>query len=248
MTRILLVGQDKGGTGKSTAVRALAEAIPDIDLIEIDISQRLIEFDAGKPKTAQRQVRFFPMRADREAIEKSGGRAARAEFDAVINALEKTTAPTVVDIGANTSASFFKLLDELAPQLKESGIELGVLIVVTAEAGALSEAPKLISLAKPWADSLFLLENRMRGFVDPKQLAAIAQAATVSAFDEQIMEPKAVEILQDRGLRDIPNIEPATLTKLHGLALGARIRRDLGRFRLEAMEAVRPAAIWLANA
>jgi hypothetical protein len=79
-------------------------------------------------------------------------------------------------------------------------------------------------------------------------LAAIAQAATVSVFDEQIMEPKAVEILQDRGLRDIPKIEPATLTKLHGLALGARIRRDLNRFRLDAMNAVKPAAMWLANA
>lgn len=245
MTRILLVGQDKGGTGKSTAVRALAEAIPDVDLIEIDISQRLIEFDAGKSKTAQRQVRFFPMRADRDAIEKSGGRAARAEFDAVINALEKTAAPTVVDIGANTSASLFKLLDELAPQLKEGGIELGVLIVVTAEAGALSEAPKLIKLAKPWADAMFLLENRMRGVVDAKQLATIADGANITAFDEQIMETKAVEILQDRGMRDFPNIDPASLTKIHGLALGARVRRDLNRFRAEAMESVHAAANWL---
>ena len=245
MTRILLVGQDKGGTGKSTAVRALAEAIPNVDLIEIDISQRLIEFDAGKAKSAQRQVRFFPMRADRNAIEKSGGRAARAEFDAVIDALEKTTAPTVVDIGANTAASLFALLEELAPQLKESGIELGVLIIVTAEAGALSEAPKLIGLATQWADAVFLLENRMRGFVDAKTLTAIAQGATIAAFDEQIMEPKAVEILQDRGLRDIPNIEAATLTKIHGLALGARIRRDLARFRFEAMESVHGAANWL---
>jgi hypothetical protein len=87
----------------------------------------------------------------------------------------------------------------------------------------------------------------MRGFVDPKQLAAIGQGATVSAFDEQIMEPKAVEILQDRGLRDIPNIDSATLTKFHGLALGARVRRDLNRFRADAMESVHSAANWLAG-
>lgn len=85
----------------------------------------------------------------------------------------------------------------------------------------------------------------MRGAVETKKLAAIAQGATISAFDEQIMEPMAVEILQDRGLRDIPKIEPATLTQIHGLALGARIRRDLSRFRAEAMESVHSAANWL---
>lgn len=247
MTRILLVGQDKGGSGKSTAVRALAEAIPNVDIIEIDISQRLIEFDGGKSKSERRQVRFFPMRANRQAIEKTGGRAARAEFDGVIDALAKSTAPTVVDVGANTAASLFSLLSDLAPDLRAANIELGVLIIVTAEAGALSEAPKLIGLAKPWAGSVFLLENRMRGVVDAKQLASIAQGATISAFDEQVMEAKAVEILQDRGMRDIPNIEPATLTELHGLALGARIRRDLARFRLESMDAVKPAAVWLVD-
>ena len=73
MVRILLVGQDKGGVGKSTAVRALAEAVPHVDIIEFDISHRLVEFDAGKPKSARRQVQFFPMRADRKSIEQSGG-------------------------------------------------------------------------------------------------------------------------------------------------------------------------------
>ncbi len=248
MTRILLVGQDKGGSGKSTAVRALAEAIPDIDIIEVDISQRLIEFDAGKSKTERRQVRFFPMRADRQAIEKSGGKAARAEFDGIIDAVATARASTVVDVGANTCASLFSALSDLAPDLKAANIELGVLIVVTAEAGALSEAPKLIGLAKPWADAVFLMENRMRGGVDSKQLAMIAQGATITAFDEQIMEAKAVEILQDRGMRDIPKIESASLTQMYGLAQGARIKRDLARFRLEAMEAVKPAAMWVVNA
>lgn len=248
MTRILLVGQDKGGSGKSTAVRALAEAIPNIDIVEIDSAQRLIEFDAGKPKSEKHQVSFFPTRAGRLEIEKSGGKAARAEFDGVVNALGAAKSATVVDVGANTSASLFTLLAELAPQLKSANIELGVLIVVTAEPGALSEAPKLVKLAKPWADALFLLENRKSGVVDAKLLATIADGSTVTAFDEQTMEAKAVEILQDRGLRDIPNIDPATLTKLHGLALGARIRRDLSRFRAEAMEAVKPAAMWLVDA
>ena len=114
------------------------------------------------------------------------------------------------------------------PELKSANIEIGVLIVVTAEPGALSEASKLSKLATPWADAMFLLENRMRGVVDAKQLSTIANGAVITAFDEQIMEAKAVEIFQDRGLRDIANIEPASLTQLHGLALDRRDPPDRG--------------------
>jgi hypothetical protein len=245
LTRILLVAQDKGGAGKSTAVRALVEAIPQVGLIEIDISPRLLEFDIGKPKSSLRQAQFFPMRADPASIERTGGRAARAEFDSVIEAFRSARTPAVVDIGANTSASLLAVLADLAPDLKDAGAEFGVLVVVTAEPGALAEAPRLISLATPWAQALFLLENRMRGVIDAKAIAAIAQNATVSSFEGQVMEAVAVEILQARGLRDIPNIDGAALNKAHGLALGARIRRDLNRFRVEAMESVRGPANWL---
>ncbi|MGD0634936.1 MAG: hypothetical protein ABSA13_11765 [Beijerinckiaceae bacterium] len=245
--RILLVGQDKGGVGKSTAVRALAEAVPGVEILEIDVSPRLVEYDIGKPKTAQRQVKFFPMRADRAAIERTGGKAARAEFDDVINAIVQASSPTIVDIGANTSTSFLVLLADLASQLKAAGVQLGALIVVTAEPGAMAEAPKLLALAKPFIDDLFLLENQMRGTIDPKQITAMAQGAKVSLFGEQVMEAKAVEILQDRGLLNIPNIDSAALNKTHGLALGARIRRDLLRFRLEAMQSVHEPANWLVN-
>ena len=237
MPRILLVVQDKGGVGKSVAVRALAEAVPDAPVIEIDASQRLLELGE--------RVRFFPMRATREAIERTGGRAARSEFDRVVDAMTSATLPTVVDVGANTSGSLLALLADLAPDLKESGVDVGVLVLLTAEPGALAEAPKLMALAKPWAAARFVIENRLRGEVDPKQLTRIADKATVSTFSEQNMEPEAVELLGAGGLASIPQLDPTKLNAKHGLSLGARVRRDLTRFRLEAMQAVEPAATWL---
>jgi hypothetical protein len=245
VARILLVGQDKGGVGKSTAVRALAEAVPGARLIEIDSSHRLLEFDIGEPTPERRRVSYFPMRADREAIERTGGKAARAEFDEVISAFERTTDPTIVDVGANTSSSLFTLLAGLAPDLNAAGLQLGVLVVATAEPAAIAEAARLVDLARPWAAALFVLENQMRGAVDPRRLNDVAQNGLVSSFSEQAMEAVAVDILQGRGLRDIPNLEPAQLNKTYGVALGSRIRRDLTRFRLEAMEAVRAPANWV---
>jgi hypothetical protein len=245
VARILLVGQDKGGVGKSTAVRALAEAVPGAKLIEIDSSHRLLEYDVGVKAPERRRVSYFPMRADRDAIDRTGGKAARAEFDDIISAFERTTDPTIVDVGANTSSSLFTLLAQLAPDLRAAGLQLGVLVVATAEPAAIAEASRLVELARPWAEALFVLENQMRGAIDPKRLNDIAPNGSVSSFAEQAMEAVAVDILQGRGLRDIPNLEPAQLNKTYGLALGARVRRDLTRFRLEAMEAVRAPANWL---
>jgi len=88
------------------------------------------------------------MRADREAIEKTGGKASRAEFDAVLSAIEKASMATIVDVGANTSVTFLKVVSEVAPLLASEGVEFGVCVVVTNEPGALADAPNLLALAK----------------------------------------------------------------------------------------------------
>ena len=125
MSRILLVAQEKGGVGKTVFARALAEAVDGAPVIEIDASHRMRELGD--------RVRFFKMRADREAIEKTGGKASRAEFDDVLDALAKTKTPTIVDVGANTSMTFLTVLSEVAPILTGDGIEFGVCVVVTNE-------------------------------------------------------------------------------------------------------------------
>ncbi|MBA4224156.1 MAG: hypothetical protein C0458_25790 [Methylobacterium sp.] len=237
MARILLVTQDKGGVGKSLISRALAEAAPEAPVIEVDASRRLVELED--------RVTFFPMRADRAAIEKSGGRAARAEFDGLITGMTQASLPTIVDVGANTSGSLLALLAELAPDLKAAGVEIGIVVIATAEAGALAEAPRLMQLAKPFASARFLIENRLRGEVDGKVIGKIADGAAVTALAEHVMEEQAVALYQAGGLASIPRLDAGKLNDKHGLALGSRIRRDLARFRLEAMEAVRPAAEWL---
>ena len=237
MTRILLVVQDKGGVGKSLVSRALAEAVPDAPVIEVDASQRLIEL--------QDRVTFFPMRADRAAIDQSGGKAARAEFDGVITAMQKATKPTIIDVGANTSASLLSVLSPLSDALTAMKIELGVVVLVTADPGGLAEAPRLMMLAKPLAAARFLIENRLHGEVDAKAITKIADGANVTMLAEHVMEEQAVAVLQAGGLASIPKLDIAKLIDRHGLALGSRVHGDLKRLRADAMVAVLPAAEWL---
>lgn len=237
MPRILLMGQEKGGVAKTLLSRALAEAVVGAPVIEIDSSPRMLELEP--------RVSFFQMRADREAIERTGGRAARAEFDPILEALAAAKAPTIVDVGANTSASFFTVLADAAAELSEFGVEFGVCIVVTNEAGALVETPKLLALAKPWSKARFVIENRFHGAIDPAWLKKTANGAKASMFAHQSLEDGAEDYLQAGGLAMINRLDPAKLRAKHGIGPASRIRKDLERFRLEAMEAVRPAAEWL---
>jgi hypothetical protein len=237
MPRILLVAQEKGGVGKTVFARALAEAVEGAPVFEIDASRRMHELGD--------RVSFFKMRAAREDIERSGGKASRAEFDAVIDAIGNTKTSTIVDVGANTSATFFTVLSEIAPTLADDGLEFGACVVVTNEPGALAETPKLLSLAKPWAKARFLVENRLHGAVDATWLNKTGDGAKVSSFDQQSLEDGADEYLQAGGLLMIGKLDPGKLREKHGIGSALRIRKDLERFRLEAMQAVRPAAEWL---
>jgi hypothetical protein len=237
MSRILLITQEKGGVGKTVVARALAEAVEGAPVIEIDASHRMRELGD--------RVQFFKMRADREAIEKTGGKASRAEFDDVLNAVAKATTASIVDVGANTSVTFLKVLSEAAPLLAGEGVEFGVCVVVTNEPGALAEAPNLLALAKPWAKALFLIENRLHGPVLPSLLEKMAVGVTVSSFEHQSLEEGADEYLQAGGLYTIAKLDAARLREKHGIGSSMRIRKDLERFRLQAMQAVEPAAQWL---
>jgi len=237
MTHVLLVGQEKGGVGKTLISRGLAEVVPGAPLFEIDSSPRMIEL--GK------RVRFFQMRADRDAIERTGGAASRAEFDPVIDAIASATLPTIVDVGANTSAALLAVIAGLSEDFAAAGIEFGVLAVATAEPGALAEVPKLLSIAAPWAAARFVIENRVQGEIDPKMLLKIASGATVTCLMNQVMDEKAASILQAGGLASITKLDAKALHTKFGIAQGSRIRRDLTRVRLEVMQSVRLAAEWL---
>lgn len=169
MTKVLLVSQDKGGTGKTLICRGLCEILPGAPVFEIDSSPRMIEL--GK------RVKFFPMRSDRDEIERTGGAVSRSEFDPVINAIASSTLPTVVDIGANTGASLLGVIAGLTDDFTAAGVEFGLLVVTTAEPGAVAEVPKLFAIAAPWATARFLIDNRVHGEIDPKILLKIASGA-----------------------------------------------------------------------
>jgi MinD-like ATPase involved in chromosome partitioning or flagellar assembly len=237
MTKVLLVSQDKGGTGKTLICRGLCEILPGAPVFEIDSSPRMIEL--GK------RVKFFQMRADRDEIERTGGTISRAEFDQVINAIASATLPTIVDIGANTGASLLAVIAGLTDDFSAAGVEFGLLVVTTAEPGALAEVPKLLSIAAPWTTARFLIENRIHGDIDPKTLSKLASAATVTCLMNQVMDEKAAAILQAGGLASIARLDANALNAKFGIAQGSRIRRDLTRTRLEVMQAVRLAAEWL---
>ncbi|MCK1744776.1 hypothetical protein IVA80_29140 [Bradyrhizobium sp. 139] len=237
MTKAMLIIQDKGGVGKTLAARGLAEVVPAAPLIEVDSSQRMLEL--GK------RVKFFQMRADREAIERTGGAAARAEFDPVIDAIASATLPTIVDVGANTGASLLTVIADLGEDFSAAGIEFGVLVVTTAEPGALACVPKLLAIAEHFAAARFVIENRVAGELDPRMLAKIAADTTLACLRNQVLDEQAAAILQAGGLASIQKLDAKALNAKFGIAQGSRIRRDLARVRLDVMQAVRPAAEWL---
>lgn len=237
MTKVLLIGQDKGGTGKTLISRGLCEVVPGAPVIEIDSSPRMIEL--GK------RVKFFQMRANRDEIERTGGAISRSEFDPVINAIASATLPTVVDIGANTGASLLTVIAALTDDFSAAEVEFGLLVVTTAEPGALAEVPKLLSIASPWAKARFLINNRLHGDIDPKTLSKLASGATVTCLMKQVMDEGAAAILQAGGLASIAKLDSNALSAKFGIAQGGRIRRDLTRTRLEVMQAVRLAGEWL---
>lgn len=174
MTKVLLVTQDKGGVGKTLLSRGLAEVIPAAPLIEVDSSHRMLEL--------AKRVKFFQTRADRQAIERTGGAAARSEFDPVIDAIAAATLPTIVDIGANTAASLLPAIADLTEDFGAAGIEFRVLVVTMAEPGALAWVPKLLAVAEPFAATRFVLENRVEGEIDPKMLQKISAGATATCL------------------------------------------------------------------
>jgi hypothetical protein len=237
MTKVLLVSQDKGGTGKTLICRGLCEILPGAPVIEIDSSPRMIEL--GK------RVQFFQMRAERDEIERTGGAVSRAEFDPVINAIASAALPTIVDIGANTGSSLLAVIGGLADDFTAVGVQFGLLVVTTAEPGAVAEVPKLLSIAAPWATARFLIENRIHGDIDPKTLSKLASGVTVTCLMKQVMDENAAAILQAGGLAPIARLDANALNGKFGIAQGGRIRRDLTRTRLEVMQAVRLGAEWL---
>jgi hypothetical protein len=247
MPRILIVAQETGGIGKTTVTRGLAEAVPDAPIFEIESNKRILEYDHGRAKGPLR-VTHFPVRAERKDVETSGGQAARAEFDGVINAMIDITLPTIVDVGANAALSLLTLFDEeLIAAFAENQIELGLLVIVAADASAMTNAAKLMAAAKSWAAARFIVDNRLRGDPDPVLLKRIADGASVSMLAKRDFEPRTIRFVQAMGLVAIPSLKTSDLRSEMPFAQARRMASDLKAFRLEVMEAGRAAATWLAS-
>jgi hypothetical protein len=247
MSRILFVGQETGGIGKSTITRGLAEAVDGSTIIELESVHRLAEFTETNTANVMSRVRWFPMRATRKDIEESGGLAARAELDPVINALYEARIPTIVDIGANQSASLFGVLPDIISDLRNDDVEVGVIIVVADETGSLADASKLLHAARDWASAKFVVANNVRGPVDRSMVDRIAGDAVVTTLRKFAFDAATSAVLQASALRGIRNIDRAVLIKEKTPAVATRILKDLAAFRLAVMEAVKPAALWLAG-
>ncbi|MGU3662251.1 hypothetical protein [Methylobacterium fujisawaense] len=240
MPRVLLIGQDKGGSGKSLIVRAAAECLPAARLVEIETSSRLVELDDRRD--------FFPVRADRREIDRTGGQAARAEFDGPLNVIAAAQGPLIVDVGANTAASLLPLIAASATRFARRNVVFALLVVVTAEPGALANAPVLLNLGRRFAAAQFVVENQVENPVDAKVLKALGKDVVLSRLEKLSLDERANELLQKGGLsfigNDLDRAEDA-LAQRYGFSEAGRVIADLTHFRVSAMEAVAPAARWL---
>ena len=244
-SRILFVAQEAGGVGKSTASRALAEAIPDAPICEIESSRRLVELGD--------RVEHYPIRAERREVLESGGEAALSEYDEVINSLlvAKSLA-TIVDVGANGAGSVLTSFGRMAPAFARRQRDLGVLVIVAADESAYTSAEKLLIMTKPWASAQFVLANEHRGAVDRQRIETFAAGAKVT-YLQSFNIPKQVRPLIDPlGFALIDGIDQEKLAEKlldrkgnvnHVMA--ANVVDILTSFKLAAMQSVRPAAEWM---
>lgn len=247
MPRILIVAQETGGIGKTTVTRGLAEAVPDAPIFEIESNKRILEYDHGAAKGTHR-VTHFPVRAERLDVERTGGQAARAEFDGVINAMIDIKLPTIVDVGANAALSLLTLFDnELTSAFSERDIELALLVVTAADASAMASAANLMGAAKGWAAARFIVDNRLRGDPDAALMKRVADGAVVSKLAKRDFEPRTVRFVQAMGLVAVPGLKTSDMLNEMPFAEARRMVGDLKAFRLEVMEAGRAGATWLAS-
>ena len=245
MSRILFVAQEAGGVGKSTASRALAEAIPDAPIYEIESSKRLVELGD--------RVEHYPIRAERQEVLESGGEAALSEYDEVINSLlVGENRPTIVDVGANGATSVLTSFGRMAPAFARRRRELGVLVIVAADESAYASAEKLLVMTKPWAAAQYVLANEHRGAVDRQRIEGFAAGATVTYLQSFNIPKQVRPMVEPLGFALIGDIDEEKLaTKLldrkgnPNHVMAANVAEILASFRLEAMRAVRPAAEWM---
>lgn len=244
MSRAVLVLQETGGVGKSTASRALAEAVPDAPIIEIESTPRLLEIEA--------RVAHFPMRADRREIDATAGEAALAEYDRPLNRLLRESLPVIVDVGANSAASVLLALGQMQESFARRDKEIGILVVVADDPSAYTDGAKLLTLSRPFGAAQFVVANEVRGPVDAALLKKLAAGAKLTHLRRFGFERRALPLVQTLGFALVPNLdEDALAVRLAGpegepdYALAGRTKAALDSFRLAAMEAVRPAAEWL---
>lgn len=245
MPHLLIVGQETGGIGKSTAVRGLAEAVTEASILELESTHRLQEFPKATKPNEPGTVRFFEMRATRAEIERTGGQAARQELDPLINALYEIEQPTILDLGANQSATVFGIMPDIIDDLREAGVNVGVVIVAAAEAGALADASALLHAAKGWARERFVIANEVRGAIDADLLKKAVGTARISTLRQFTFDDATRQVLAGTALRGIPDLDKPAMIKQFSPAVANRIMKDATAFRLAIMTAVKPAAEFL---
>jgi hypothetical protein len=237
--RAVIVGQEKGGTGKSLLSQGLAVMAPSLSILEIEESRRLLGL-------ADR-VRHFGVSATNEALELSGGSASLEWFDPFIDALAGIEAPVVVDVGANTARRLFGAISNVGSQLRDLNIEIATLLVVTSEPGAIAAIPMLTAESETWAAARFLVENRLHNAIPSDEMASLSKGAVVTVLSQHRLSVGAAAIVNAAGLSSIEHLDPTALGRTYGLAKGQRIERDLARLKLDVCRAVEPAARWLVS-
>ena len=244
VSRIVFVVQETGGVGKSTISRALAEAVVDVPVYEIESSHRLLELGD--------RVRHFPIRASSPEKYRTGGEASLVEFNPAINALLRESAPAIVDVGANGAEALLSAVGRVAPAFARRGKELGIVAVAAAPDSALESVEALFAMSKAWATIRFVVANEYRGEVDKSRLNGIAAGATITSLPRFGFAKGIVAAIEPLGLAGIPSIDDEELARRlpdeqgqPDEALAAMALETLAEFRLAAMQAVRSAAEWL---
>jgi len=263
MTRVLFVGHDRGGVGKTFVTAGIAASLVrhagEIRIVEYEAEPRLEQIIAPDMAVLHRPVE--PL-ADGVALDPQ---MLADRWDEVLDDVAGGQ-PLLYDTAANILSSMLRHLRagrlsasaesaEVADQIMGGGAEVGVVLVTTTELFSATAVPAMHSLVREALPKarIWVVENTRDGLFDEAPARYAAWRAGLSDLNTLFVRlPRLPAHARSRAFtsRRLDRLAGVSSEELRAAGMGnvllaLRERMMLSEFAVNALRAVEPIGLWL---